>query len=196
MADECGVRTYFLTALVLAWVIVNVDRKMDIRTCKSRIKFWESLRIPFNLICVFSVWFAWNMTDSLNAGIDQLPPAYLSDEGVKLHLLLLFAVLNLCYCLVYSFEFLLLLFPPRKWHWCFKILGFVAGCCCGIVIAGRVAVVEVDRIALAKNKVVMIKANMERMKKEEEKFQKIEQQCQGKASQPTPATVSAPPFAK
>jgi hypothetical protein len=139
---------------------------MEIDTCKLRIKRWKLLRIPFNVICLFSAWLSWVIANAFNAGIDEIQPAYLRDEGVILQILLLFVFLNVSYCLVYSIEFVLLAFPLRKWLRVLKGSVFLAGCICGFWIAGR----EVSSIAIhtafSKRDQLVFKANLERMKME------------------------------
>jgi len=111
---------------------------------------WELLRLPYNVVCIFSAWLAWTISNDFTVAIDERPPAYIHDDGALSSLVLGFIVLNIAYSLVYTLEFIVLARSSQTWSRIARLALFCAGCIIGFVIAGRGTSSIADNIAARK----------------------------------------------
>jgi len=103
---------------------------------RQRIKKWELLRVPFNLVCLLGSWMSWGIVGDVTVGIDELPAPTLSDPGVVPAFLYGFAILNVAYSLIYAVEFIGRALSDRVARWS-AIAAYSVGCVLGLLIAAR-----------------------------------------------------------
>lgn len=109
---------------------------MDTSQIRQRIKKWELLRVPFNLVCMLGSWMSWGIVGVVTVGIDELPAPTLSDPGVIASFIYGFAVLNVAYSLIYAVEFVGRAISDRVARWC-AIAAYIVGCVFGMLVAAK-----------------------------------------------------------
>jgi len=78
----------------------------------SALRYWEARRIFFILLVLVAGDFAWGISNSFNAGIDDMPGARYTDPGALRSLFAIFVAANAIYSLGYVAEYFL---EGRRW---------------------------------------------------------------------------------
>jgi len=138
--------------------------EMNAPEIRQRIKKWELLRLPFNVVCLVGAWIAWSIIGEVTVGIDELPAPTMSDAGVIPSFVFGFAVLNIAYCLIYAVEFIGGLASVRTARIA-AIAVYVTGCAIGFFIAGRGSSGIADSVVTERRIEIGRKARMEEMKR-------------------------------
>jgi hypothetical protein len=104
---------------------------------RRRILRWEGLRIVFNLVCATAAYVAWGLANELAVAIDEVPPIGFVASGAMREFLIVFALLNVAYCLIYAVEFALLAIGWQRGLTLVRVIVFVIGCTVGAFLALR-----------------------------------------------------------
>lgn len=126
---------------------------------RTLIRWWELMRLPYNGVCLGSVYIAWTFSNDIGGAIDEKPPAYFSDPGVPTQLGLGFFILNVAYSLVYAVEFVVLAREAPSWGKGSRVALLSLGCLLGFFIAGRGAASIADGIATEKRYQLILQLN-------------------------------------
>ncbi len=167
---------------------MSLVTESDIR---RRIILWECLRLPFNGFCAAGAWVAWSLYAAVTSGVDELPPATLSDPGAIRYFAYAFGLLNLAYFLVYAAEFLGRAISPGTARF-FAIIVYVTGCGFGFILGLKASASIAGYIVSEKRSTLAYASYRKylelRFEAEEKALNEARQRAANKASSPPAPT--------